>query len=67
MIGAVTLKAEKFARMMLEEMAIAQYFDAVCGMDESDTLDKTGLILKCCEFCRIQKENAVLVGDSDND
>ena len=48
-------------------MHIAGYFDEICGMDPNDGLDKAGLILKCCDLCGCEKENAVLIGDSNND
>ena len=66
-IGIATLKAESFAELMIQEMGIAEYFDEVCGMDPNDGLDKAGLVLKCCELCGCHKEEAVLVGDSNND
>lgn len=66
-IGIATLKAENFAKLMVQEMGIAEYFDEICGMDPNDGLDKAGLVLKCCELCNCRKEEAVLVGDSNND
>lgn len=66
-LGIATLKAESFAKTMVQEMGIAEFFDAICGMDLNDGLDKAGLILKCCELCGCDKINSVLVGDSNND
>lgn len=66
-IGIATLKAENFAKAMVQEMGITEYFDVVCGMDSNDGLDKASLILKCCELCGCHKEDAVLIGDSSND
>lgn len=66
-VGVATLKAEIFAKIMLKELGIAVYFDEVCGMDPNDGLDKAGLILKCCELCGCNREEAILVGDSNND
>ncbi len=66
-LGVATLKAEVFAKIMLNEMGIANYFDEVCGMDPNDGLDKAGLILKCCDLCGCEKNEATLVGDSNND
>ena len=66
-IGVATLKAEKFAKVMLKELNIDRYFDIVSGMDENDTLDKAGLLLRCCECCNIDVDDAVLIGDSIND
>ena len=66
-IGVATLKAESFAKIMLKELGISNYFDEVCGMDPNDGLDKAGLILKCCDLCSCEKKDAILVGDSNND
>lgn len=67
MVGVATLKAENFAKIMLDEMEILNYFDEVCGMDANDGLDKTGLILKCRKLCHCGKDGTILVGDSNND
>lgn len=66
-IGIATLKAESFAKLMVQEMGIAEYFNEICGMDPNDGLDKADLVLKCCELCGCRKEESVLVGDSNND
>lgn len=66
-IGVATLKAEKFANIMLDEMKISSYFDAVCGMDEHDHLSKAELIRKCCSLCGVNESSAILIGDSTND
>ena len=66
-IGVATLKAEGFAKIMLRELGIAQYFDVVCGMDSQDNMTKAELISKCCLSCNVQEKDAVLVGDSSND
>ena len=65
--GVATLKADSFARIMLHEMRIDQYFDVVCGMDANDCLKKSDLILECLRKTGIEQKNAVLVGDSIND
>ncbi|SDH08646.1 haloacid dehalogenase-like hydrolase [Marvinbryantia formatexigens] len=66
-IGMATLKAEKFAKIMLSELGVDSYFDAVCGMDEDDRLTKALLIEKCCNFCDVEKSKTILIGDSNND
>ena len=67
LIGIATLKADRFAKSMLEELGIAHFFDVVCGMDDHDAMTKADLIKKCCVECGITKKDAVLVGDSNND
>lgn len=66
-IGVATLKAERFAKDMLAKFNLLDKFDVVCGMDEHDNLTKADLIEKCIEFCKVDKSQAILVGDSNND
>ncbi len=62
-----TLKAQKFARPLLEKLNVAKYFDYICGVDDNDTKTKTTLLLECIEFAGLPKEDVVLVGDSEFD
>lgn len=66
-MGVATLKAEAFAKTMLNEMGILDFFDEVCGMDPDDGLDKAGLILKCVNLCKVSTVQSLLIGDSNND
>lgn len=66
-IGVATLKAERFAKTMLIDMGISQYFDVVCGINENDNIAKAGLSAKCCELCKVEKSKSILIGDSIND
>lgn len=66
-IGVATLKSEKFAKLMLNELEIFEFFDCVCGMDDKDTLSKVDLILECCSLCHVDVTETVLIGDSNND
>ncbi len=66
-IGVATLKAERFANLMLQEMKVLNYFDAVCGIQLSDDLTKADLVGKCIEKCGGCTEETILVGDTMND
>lgn len=66
-IGVATLKAERFATCMLDEMGIIDYFDVICGMDDSDEHTKASLVRKCCASSGVDEHETVLVGDSDSD
>lgn len=66
-IALATLKAERFAKIMLEEMGILPYFDVVYGMDDMDTRTKSQLITMSMETLGIAKENSLMVGDSIHD
>lgn len=67
MLGIATLKIEKFANIMLEEMGVKKYFNYICGMDAKDTLSKAKLIQKCMDLSLCNREQVVVIGDSNND
>lgn len=66
-IGVATLKAERFANLMLERFGVSCLFDYVCGMDEGDKETKSSLITKCLSLSGFSKEECLFVGDSFND
>lgn len=66
-LGVATLKAEKFANIMLRELGIRDLFDTVHGIDDNDTLNKAELIRLCIADCEIDSKYAIVVGDSMND
>lgn len=66
-IGVATLKAEKFANIMLDEFGIKDLFDTVHGVDDGDTRNKADLIKLCISDCGINPKKTILVGDSIND
>lgn len=66
-IGVATLKSELFAKKMLFNLGISQYFDVICGMDQNDSLDKAKLITRCVTSLHYQKDETIFVGDTDND
>lgn len=65
--GIATLKAEVFAKKMVRELGVADYFDYICGMDSQDGLTKSGLVKKCVEESQCALCDAVLVGDTNGD
>jgi phosphoglycolate phosphatase len=66
-VGIATLKAEVFAKKMVEELGIAELFDCICGMDSQDGLSKSGLVNKCVSECQCTVDDTVLVGDTIGD
>ncbi len=66
-LAVATLKLEAFAQQMLEELGIASYFCAICGVDENDNRGKSDIINLAIQRSGLTKEAAVLVGDSVND
>lgn len=67
MLAVATLKAERFAKQILEILNISKYFDIVHGVDENDKLSKADLIRLCINETGINYSESVLVGDSIND
>lgn len=66
-LGVATLKAERFAKIMLKNMSVYDCFDAICGMDEHDTRTKAQLIKLCMEKVGVSSTDTILVGDSIHD
>jgi len=67
MLSVATLKAEKFAIPMLENLGIAKYFDVIHGIDDKDTRTKSSLIELCMNDLKIKSNESLLVGDSLHD
>lgn len=66
-VAVATLKREDFAKTLLQELGLANYFDFIFGMDAADTLNKRLLIEKCMAAAKMKPDQTVLVGDSSND
>lgn len=68
-LAVATSKPESFARQILERFGLAPYFDCIVGasMDES-RVKKDEVLADALSRCRIQnKEQAVMIGDREND
>ncbi len=63
-IGVATLKKEAFAKQMLEDLNLSQYFDVIVGMDTNDKLTKAGIIQKVLSILGQKTDRTVMVGDS---
>lgn len=66
-VALATLKAERFAKVMLEELGVLDCFTVVYGMDEQDTRTKSQLIEMCMETAGVSAEQSLMVGDSIHD
>ena len=67
LLGVATLKRETFAKEILNNLNLYQYFDIVYGIDENDKLKKADLILKCINYLNVYSNETILVGDSEYD
>lgn len=64
----VTSKPLVFARKILEKMELAGYFDSMVGPDLSDhSSDKKRLIEKAIENDGLNKEECIMIGDTQYD
>lgn len=66
-VALATLKAENFAKIMLDDMGVLPFFDVIYGMDNQDTRTKAQLIEMCLETTGISREESLMVGDSIHD
>lgn len=64
LIALATLKHERFAGKMLENLHILRYFDGLCAYDGTPECRKASLLEKACRILSIEKEDSLLVGDS---
>ena len=67
LLSVATLKSERLAKALLHNMELLSYFDAVHGMDESDSRTKASLIQMCMNDMQVGRHETVLVGDSVHD
>ena len=66
-LAVATLKAERFAKIMLANMGVADLFDAIYGVDENDKRTKAELIQMCMDTLQVEKSETVMIGDSIHD
>lgn len=66
-VGVATMKKERFAEEILKRLHVFQYFDAVHGADEEGIFTKADLIRQCLADADVQREKAILVGDTRYD
>ena len=62
-----TLKAERFAKLMMKNQELDSLFDIIHGVDEQDKLTKTALVDMCVSEAGVKNHEAILVGDSMSD
>lgn len=65
--AVATLKAHETLMKILEEFTLAERFDVAVGVPTGQVVTKAELLEKCVNRFRINKKEAVLVGDSEYD
>ena len=66
-LGVATYKREDQAIKLLEKMQIADFFDVIHGADSEGKMSKADVINKSLLDLDCDPQEAVMVGDSDND
>ncbi|MGN0509461.1 MAG: HAD hydrolase-like protein, partial [Ruminococcus sp.] len=67
LLAVATLKAESYAKQMLESAGFAKYFDVIHGWDGTDSCTKAYIITKVIFTLNMISSEAILVGDSEYD
>lgn len=67
LLAVATLKAESYAKQMLESAGFAKYFDVIHGWDGTDRCTKAYIITKVIFTLNLISSEAILVGDSEYD
>lgn len=67
LLAVATLKAESYAKQMLESSGLAKYFDVIHGWDGTDSCTKAYIITKVIFTLNLIPSDSILVGDSEYD
>lgn len=66
-IAVATYKREDYAIDILQHYGIAGYCSVIHGADNENKLTKADIINLCCAELGVEKENILLVGDTEHD
>jgi phosphoglycolate phosphatase len=66
-LGVVTLKMEGSATKMLQHFNMVQYFDSIKGALSGSPLLKSELLIECITCLKLEKNDCLLIGDSEYD
>lgn len=66
-IGVATYKREDYAIDILRHFGISTYCDVIHGADNENKLSKADIIGLCCNELGEDKDNTLLVGDTEHD
>lgn len=66
-IGVATYKREDYAISILEHFGISKFCDVIVGSDFENKMSKTDIVEKCFKMLNVEKNEAVLVGDTMHD
>ena len=66
-IGVATYKREDYALDLLTKFKITTYCDVIHGADNNNVLTKADIVEKCISELGANKDDTILVGDTDHD
>ncbi len=66
-MSVATYKREDYAVMLLKHFGFDKYCDPIHGSDNSNVLKKEDIVRMCREEMGSEKEDSVLVGDTEHD
>ena len=66
-MAVATYKREDYALKLLCAKGFDRYCDPMHGADNNNILKKEDIIIMCVDEMGVQKEECVLIGDTDND
>jgi len=67
-LAIVTNKPSRFTKPLLRELDLDRFFTTVVGGDDLDVKKPHPKpLLYCCEQCKVEPKDALMVGDSKND
>ena len=66
-LGLATMMVEKFAKQTLHDYGVEELFDTIHGANFTIPYTKSDLIHMCLESTGIDAENAVMIGDGEDD
>lgn len=66
-MGIATYKRHDYAFDLMQYLHFDEYTGVICGADNYNRLKKEDIVRNCLEKLQVVPENAVMVGDSDND
>ena len=67
LLAVGTLKYEPLARQMMDHFGLAPYFDSIRGANEASSLSKADIVRKVLDDLGVQRQDAVLIGDTTHD
>ena len=66
-VAVATYKREDYAKKLLKKFEFDRYAQFIFGADNDNKLKKSDIIRLCLESAGLEANDAIMIGDSDND